>query len=1322
MKVHARFRQLRSMCCRSILSATILAVAFCLAAPFAGAQSTGGRVRGTVTDQSGGAVAGATVTLINEGTHATREVQSGANGEYVFLEVSVGTYEIDASSKGFKKYARKGIVLDLNEVVNVDLPLQVGGSTEVVEVTGAPPVVDTTSTQLGAVMNEIAVKQLPLNTRDTYQLLQLQPGVQSQIGSNLFYGSDQPGVVSVNGGRGRSNNYSVNGGDANDAFVNLPAIQPSPDAIEEFKVITNTFDAEFGRNSGAVVNVVTKSGTNLWHGDAFEFFRNKVLNARGFFDSVKPDSKQNQFGGTLGGPLRKDRTFIFGSYEGRRVRSGTSSDVVTDPTAAERTGDFGALTGALTNSTVATMLQERCNSALTPGGQAALAAAVAGTKTPYSSIFTASPTGSNPIPTACFDPVAFNLFNQFVVPQDPSGSGRIQTVPVARDRSDQFTIRVDHKISGSQQFSAYYYYNDRPQFQPFSFFQAAGANVPGFGDFNASRVQQWNLSHMWTIGSNSVNEFRFSYFREGQHLLDHPQRTNLVTNSCTSAAAAASCFTGTTDVAIPGVSSDPKHGITPNLGATREGVPFITVAGGFTIGNNFEGELPQVGNSFQWSDSYTKVIGKHSLKFGGDARRVRFDQMLFFEVNGFYTFGSGSPNALGGADFFPDYFLGLPASYAQGSAQGENVRASSVYLFAQDSWKIKPSLTLNYGLRWELNTPIYDKRNRVQTFRPGQVDTVFPCQIMVNGSTTTGYPVGSSCAPGTPQESVFPLGLVVPGDKGIPRGLTATYYNAFAPRIGLAWSPGARDGALAKLTGGPGKTSIRVGYGIFYNPVEQLVLEQFSAEPPFGGSSSLSNPLLQAPFVSQSGTVSPNPFNGVLNPIPNQPVDFSVFRPILLFGDFQPHLRTQYSEQYNLTIQRQLPGNILFQVGYVGSQGHRLLATRDVNPGNPQTCIDLSNLPTAAFSMSSTKGCGPFLEDSFYSFTLPAGTTFHLPYSSPTTPGSPNIPCPANPLVSAPGACTIVGAAGGTPVTLVGIRPNSSPFCDPLTGNNCPPDGTPVFGPTYSQNTLGFSNYNSLQLLLEKHFSRGLQFQGAYTFSKSIDDSSSFEEIQNPFNPRLSRSLSLFDARHRFVLSYYWELPVPAHSGFTGKLTNGWATSGIVTYQTGFPIRLGLSSSSSLVTNDQELLDGSGFDFETVGEPNFVFPFHKLDPRNGTTCAFGTGPNAGPNTPSTGPVPCAPIHAGFDPNGFALQAPGTVGNAPRTICCGPAISESDLAILKSTPITERLRAEFRAEFFNAWNHAQFFSPDGNPADGLDFGRVKRARDPREIQFALKLVF
>src|SRR5437879_11885976 len=329
MKIDARFRQLCASCCHSILLATVWATAFCLAAPFAGAQSTGGRIRGTVVDPSGGAVVGANVSLRNEATGSERGAQSGANGEYVFLEVPVGTYTVELQLTGFKKYVRKGVTLELNQILTLDIALQLGGATDVVAVTGAPSLVDTTSTQLGAVVNERSISQLPLAQRDTYQLLQLQPGVESQVGLDSVYGSDRAGVVSVDGGRGRDNNFTVNGGDGNDQFAGLPAIQPSPDAIEEFCVLTNTFDAEYGRNSGAVVNVVTKSGSNEVHGNAYEFFRNKNLNANGFFDSSKLEYLQNQFGATLGGPIKKDKTFFFVTYEGDRIRRGTSSDNVT---------------------------------------------------------------------------------------------------------------------------------------------------------------------------------------------------------------------------------------------------------------------------------------------------------------------------------------------------------------------------------------------------------------------------------------------------------------------------------------------------------------------------------------------------------------------------------------------------------------------------------------------------------------------------------------------------------------------------------------------------------------------------------------------------------------------------------------------------------------------------------------------------------------------------------------------------------------------------------------------------------------------------------
>ena len=1254
-------------------------------APIIAAQSTGGRIRGTVSDPSGAAVVGAKVTLINEATNVSRDVDTGTNGDYLLIEVPVGSYEIDVTQQGFKKYVRKGVALDLNEVISVDITLQLGTTAETVEVTGAPPVVDTTSTQLGAVVNERASTQLPLNQRDVYQLLQLQPGVQSQLGNDLFYGSDRAGVVTVNGGRGRSNNYSVNGGDGNDLFANLPAIEPSPDSIEEFRVISNSFDAEYGRNSGAVVNVVTKSGTNAFHGSFYEFFRNDVLNAHPFtfFQAPKPEFRQNQFGGTIGGPIRKDKTFFFGSYEGRRIVQGILSQPISVPTAAEVTnGDFSAaglangvvdangnpgFAGSLSDATVANILQSRCGSSLT-GASAAAVAQVAGggAPAPFSTIFP-----NFKIPTTCFDPVAVSLL-QYV--PGAGGSGGVQVTPNKTDRGDQFQIRVDHSINEKQKLAIYYYFDDDNTLDPFAKFQASGATTGNFPGVYTTRTQQINTTHTWTIGSTSVNEARFSYFREGQLKFDTPTRTGSIQSSCGSGAASAFCFTGTSDTPLItdggtplGTSAD--YGIHTGLPTSAEGVPFIDVGGGFTIGNNFNGQLPQTGNTYQFSDNFSKIIGSHSLKFGGDVRYQMFDQLLYFDVNGDMQFLSSTNgpvgNDLGFSDAYPDYFLGLANSYFQGSAQHELVRSTSLYLFAQDSWKIKPNLTLNYGVRWEMNTPLTDIGKKVQTFRPGETSSIYPCTLP---TTSPLYVAGS--VTNCDQAGVTPVGLVFPGDKNVPNALTNTYYRGFAPRLGLAWSPDWKDGFLGKLAGGPGKTSVSMGYGIFYNPIEQLVLEQFSAEPPFGGSNFISSPLLQTPYVDQSGDVFPNPFNGILNPPRGTAVDWSQFRPMTFFGEFPPNLRMQYSDQYNLTIKRQLPGDILFQIGYVGSQGHRLLASYEVNVGNPTTCNQLNTILGAGT-------CGPFGEDSAY--TIPAGTVipaggFQLPYNA----GSGGLTVPAGPLAN--------------PITLVGIRQYSSPLCQPLTGVGCPSDGTPVFSGIFSENTVAKSNYNSLQVLFQKNFSKGLQFQASYTLSKTMDNASSFESALNPLNFDATYGLSAYDARNRFVFNYVWDLPIPKFDGFKGKLLDGWEVSGIASFQSGFPVRI-------TSQDDVEELD-STFLFETPGEPNLTAPFHTQNIRQNNGFVF----NPDLFTNST-------------------VAPGTIGNAPRSICCGPGINNWDMSFNKQTRIGERWLMEFRGDVFNIWNHAQFYSVDGDVSNtGSTFGQVQHVHDPRLVQFSLKFKF
>jgi len=1276
---------------RARLTAVCLAALLCSALDLF-AQGTGGRILGRVADPSGAVLANAKVTLVNEATNVSRDATTNSSGDYDFVEVPVGTYRLEFDLKGFKKNIRRGVALDINQVITLNMTMAVGATQEVVDVTSEAPLVETTSTQLGAVVGDRAVSELPLNSRDTYQLLQLQPGVMSTVGSSnsIVYGSSNAGAVSVNGGRGRSNNFTVNGGDANDQFVNLPTVQPSPDSIQEFRVLTNTFDAEYGRNSGSVVNVVTKSGSNQFHGNMYEFFRNKVLNANAYcFSSdgcTKPKFNQNQFGGTFGGPIKKDRTFFFTSYEGRRIRQGVPSPAVPVPTAAERPSPTNVVntaggpiivadyseggaalpfSGTLTNSYALQSgagigQRSGCQAAVTALGGATIVDGVA-----YSAIFP-----NNQIPLACMDATAVDLL-QFV-PLSPSG-GLLQTVPVQPERGDQFTVKVDHRINDKQNLSFYYYFDDHSIVFPFAQFQAAGANVPGFASATNERFQQWNLSHTWTINNSTVNEFRFNYNREAQLTFQHPQRTSLIQDSCP---AAPSWLTGVLGP-VPCFSdgtSDNALGIHPNLGAQHEGLPFIQVSGGFTIGNNGEGELPQVGNSFQWSDSISKVKGNHSMKFGVDVRRQRFDQTLYFDVNGEYFVDGTSANTVGADPSFnnsliPDYLLGFPGSYGQGSAQVEHVRSTGLYLFAQDSWKMKPNLTLNYGLRWELNTPIADISKHVQTFRPGQNSTIYPCQLSAASIGSLGT---SDCT------SVEPTGLVVPGDAGIPTALTQTYYKAFAPRIGIAWSPG-----------NSGKTSIRAGWGMFYNPVEQLVLEQFSAEPPFGGSTFPVGTLFNTPFFGQDGaTVYPNPFNGILNPPRHQPVDWSVFRPILLFGQFQPKLRSQYSAQYNLTIQRELSRDLKLQVGYVGSQGHRLLATHDINYGNPQTCLDLNNISN--LTGDGNLACGPYFADSAFSVAaneIPAGVTLHLPYGS-------------QPVVTGPNP---------TPITLVGLRKYSSPNCDPISGNGCPPDGIPVFSSIFAQDTIANSAYNSLQASLEKRFAHGLQFTAAYTFSKSFDEASSFEGILNPIDPALSRSLSSFDARHRIVLSYYWEMPKSHYSGFAGKILNGWALSGVTTFQTGFPIRI-----TSLA--DNELM--YSFDFELPGEPAQLAPLHTMRPQSNGNYFFDPNSfteNATDN--SVAPCSAGAVFGCYDPSLF-----GTLGTARRTECCGPHISNTDFALLKSFLISESKRVDFRAELFNIFNHTQFFNPDGSSSDGPQFGQVTQARDPRLVQFALKFFF
>lgn len=1200
-------------------------------------------VRGKVTDSSRQPVVSAFVIVTAQDTSLMRAATTDDAGAFEFAALPIGSYQLQVKADGFLALEATSLRASIGQVIDLNIVLSQKRDLPSSLQTANAPMVESGNAQLGVVMGELEVTELPLKSRDTFDLLQLQPGVQGTLGADLFFGNDKPGTVSVNGGRSRSNNSNVNGGTANDQMVNASSLEPSPDSISEFRVISHNYEAALGRNSGSVLNVITKSGTSGFHGSVYEFLRNNSLNAKGYFDPATPDFKQNEFGATFGGPFRRDETFFFSSYEGRRVRQGISSDPVTVPTSVERTGNFSAgptFSGVLNSGTVAQTLSARsgCAAAVQAHGGAPIAAGSA-----YAAIFP-----GNAIPSECFDPTALDLLNQFV-PHENRGSNTFLSTPDAQVREDQITFRLDHNFTSQQQLSLYYYGQDGYDNEPFSRFLASGANLPGFGNDTRARFQQLNLSHVWNPTAKTTNEVRFIYYRNGQGKLLSPETTNLVQDSCV-VVPASQCFSD---------PSNPSLGITPRFGASYEGVPFVGLAGAFAFGNNQAGNFSQTGNVYQALDTYSRILGRHTAKFGADIRNQRMHQLYFYDISGGFNFYGDGPNDVGFSSLIPNYLLGLPDSYSQGSANAADVRSTQFDFFAQDAWRLKPNFTLTYGLRWEWNTPQADAGSRIQAFRPSQATGVFPCVLSSSNPLLASF--GSSdCSPQGPGRSVFPLGMVFAGDPGVPAGLTNNYLRSFAPRLGLAWSPGWSEGWLAKVSGGPGRSSVRMGWGLFYDSYEEL-LENFVAQPPFGGSTSISNTLFNTPFLGQDGSITPNPFHGFLDPEPGDPVDFALFRPIFLYGNFPRTLRSQYSAHYHLTIQRELTRDTLWQFGYVGSQGHRLLATLDQNYGTPQTCLDLNQIP----GMS----CGPFGADSAYSIpanAIPAGVTLHLPYGSVPTVTGPN----------------------ANPITLVGLRQYSSPLCEPTTGAGCPPDGIPVFGSIFGQMPVANSSYNSFQSLVKQRFSHGVLFLVSYTWSRSIDNASSFENAVNPIDPQKSRSLSSFDARHRLVASPYWRVPDWGTSNWTRHLTNGWAVSGILTLQSGFPIRLTSSG-------DEELM--SSVDFESPGEPSQIAPLRRLYPQK-----------------SGGYY--------FDPSSFTEAPLGQIGNAPRTICCGPGSAHLDFAVHKLIDLREGPRLELRTEFFNLFNHTQFLNPDGNISDGTAFGQVNRAQDPRLIQLALRITF
>jgi hypothetical protein len=1169
------------------------ALAILLLSPLLLNAEVTGTVSGTVTDSSGATIANAPVVLRNANTGLERRVQTNASGGYEFLAVPVGeNYSVRVEAPGFRATLQTDIKLEVNQKYRADFKLTVGAVTQTVEVTGAANQVDTSSTQLGDVIGEKKLTSLPLNGRSYIDLLGLQAGVipvssgASPHDRNVS-GNGDTGQVSVNGQRETSNSFMVNGGDVEESVQNGASIVPTLDSIEEFRLLTNSFNAEYGRFSGAIVNVVTKSGSNQVHGSLFEFLRNEKLDARNYFDPQRGVFKRNQFGGTVGNPIIKNKVFFFGDYQGTREVRGVSSGNVNVPSLLERGGDFsdvatinpgynqfaGKVRSGSGTGEFAQVLTQRLGYPVSPDEQYWFS----GCSTTDPTTGCVFPGATGPfIPQRAWSPVAVKTMKFIPTPTGNSGATPFfsTTAEKSNVKDDKFGVKVDLNNERFGNFSVYYHFDDATFLNPFPAFTS---NVPGFSAVTNSRGQQIGLSHTLIINPTTVNELHLNYTRFA-----------FLKNKPVGGLGKITDF-GYIEGGLGILPVNPAiEGVAP-IGLNNTGVAFGLP----------DGTTGQYNNTYQIADNFSKVTGKHTLKFGADVRYIQVNERNTYTSNGWFQFSGGET----GNDF-ADYLLGAPDLFNQTSHQLLDSRTKYFGVYGQDTYKVRSDLTVNYGLRWDVSQPFYDTLNRIQTFQPGVQSKIYPDS---------------------------PTGFVFPGDPGVPRTLAPTQYTRFAPRLGLAYSPGATEGVAGKIFGGPGKTSIRVGGGIYYTAIEDVTLFNEVGDAPFGLF--YVSPVavyLEEPYRARISGKDPGQRFPFTIPKPGATGIWAQYLPVSGSPTFKITNKLPYAEHFNFTIQRELSHTAVFSIGFVASRGRHLLSTVESNPGNPAKCLQLVQ-PLVAPGTS----CGPFGEDTIY-----------------------------------------LDSSGQTVAN--GTRPFS------VTSGRELANGSLDFSSNSWEATVANSTYNALQTSLEKKVG-DLRLLAAYTWSKSIDNSSGFFDAINPFNPRSSRALSIFDITHNFVVSYGYDLPFTRSStGLRGKLLSGWTISGITRFATGFPITVTES-------DDQSLCGCSGTDVPKYNGQQIRY----LDPRK-------------------------PGHQYFDPSPFSREDLGISGNASRRFFHGPGFNNWDLALHKLTRIGERTALEFRAELFNVFNHVQFMNPNGDI--GGNFGQVTSARDARIGQMALKVSF
>ncbi|MGA8089273.1 MAG: carboxypeptidase regulatory-like domain-containing protein [Terracidiphilus sp.] len=1043
------------------------------------------RIKGTVTDPQGAVLAGVKVTATNEATGVKFDAVSGSDGGYLFPQLPIGTYTISVSANGFKSFTAKGIVLNVDQEYVEDAKLSVGSTAEVVEVAASPVQVDTSDIQLSNVVDSTEMTELPLIGRGFTGLELILPGVQAS--------SDRFGTFSVSGGQTQQSEFLINGADTNDIALNTVALSPNLDAIDQFNLIDGPLNAEYDRNSGGIVSATIKEGSNHFHGDVYEFYRDTFLNtlsyyqktlnkSTGKFSGVVSPYHQHIFGGTVGGPILHDKLFFFGAYEGTRQRTPQSGGSVDVYNTANLGGDFSADDNPVE---AGTRPDASTGWGLWTANKIPSSITVQGCSTAGETWAQCAYDLGGVIPTSAFSTVANNLVTKYV-PAPNNGTYGFKFNPVTVLTSNQYIGRIDYSINTANQITALGIYSKRPTTDTLPF---TGASIPGFGDVNTLTIQQYTGDYVHQFNSTTVNDFAGHYTRFN---FDAVEPQNKVSP------------------ASLGFNISPQD-------AAAASVPTISVGGtnvGFTLGFSTNGPQPRIDQVAQLDDNLSKVIGRHTFKFGYDGRRFNVHNPFYARNSGSFSFGNTGTFSTG--DGAVDFLLGIPTSYDQNSGATIIAEAFLNYVFAQDTWKLTDKLTFSYGLGYSIDTPLHNLQyggSGIVCIIPGQQSTVF-----ANSPTSLNYG----------------------GDKGCTNsGLAKTKYSEFGPRVGFVYAPD-----WGAISGGPGKFSIRGGFGIYYDRSEEETALQTLATPPFGtdtsgagigGTASFADPFTD---INGAGAVA-NPFPYTF-PKKGDNVDFSALEPIYNISTYGSDFRAPYAENFQLSLEREFPGRVVARASYVGSLARHNQSTTDANPITPA-----GHAACVADTTYCSGSNAIYREEQSYFF-------------------------PENTLLNSDSTILDIGQVDST---------GSSNYHS-------------------LQVNIEKATTHNLYFQLSYTFAHALDTASSF---ENAGFGSSSTRGYNQFAPQLNYGDAAFDVRHRVVFSPIYVTPTLRRSAEWYNPINlalsGWEVSGIVTLASGFPFDVSYAGGSA---NSEWCPDFLNF-YACPDAPNQVAPVMKSgNPRTRT--------------------------------------------------------------------------------------------------------------------------